>query len=772
MKMRGTSRGPDKKPGGKNDQSFHPHGNASIYDALSRMIRDYINHIPLIEGQGNHGAIDGSPAAAERYTEARLARDAEWLVLDGVGEGAVPTVSNYDESRMEPALLPVKLPMLLLNGVPSGSIGVGFASSIPPHNPTELARAALLAIRVRAARRELTVAEVLAVMPGPDLPTGGILGSPAEIAEVYRTGQGSLRLRASASIVDGDIVVTAIPYEETTEGIVADIGEAALGRRDLRTKARGTPQIPEVRNVRDETVKERGTGRLRVRLVIELKQGEDPDVVLEKLYRHTKLQVVMSVNLTALDVDRQPQVYSVPAVLAAWAAFREECVRRLASGRLERVRGRQHVLEGLLLALPEIDAVVRAVRSSPNDDATVAALRALLGVTTRQAEAIASMELRRLNGLRSEAMRGELVTLEERAQHLLLLLTDPAAVAEEICGELEEAIRRFPAARKTRITQLGEQDARSLVVPGEALVTVTGRGYLRRIVAADFRAQHRGGRGKRGVRVKTDDVLHGVTACHSHDRLFAFTDSGRVARLEVHEVPEGEGGRHAVNLGLADGELVAAALAAPWPLPDVAEVVLASDTGKVKRVALLDLSSRMTKVMNLYRGTKDETIIGAVLLPGGEGEVFLASSRGLGTRFTPGGVPLSKRDSGGVRGMDLPEGVRLVSLGRIVNDRQLLLCISSNGWGKRVASSQFPVQVRGGKGRILMKLHERVTLVAALVVNPDDDVLVASRKGMTTRVNVSEIRELGRSAMGSRVIDLAEGDEVVAAAILPSDVEG
>lgn len=757
---------------------YHPHGDASVYDAMARMTRDFQNTVPLIFGHGNFGAIDGSGAAAARYTEAKLDPQADWLVMDGVDDGSVPHSPNYDGRLTEPELMPVKMPMLLLNGVPGGTIGVGFASQVPPHNAAELAEASKYVLRCMAAGEEPSVAQIMALMPGPDFPTGGLVGSPADVAEYYSTGQGGLKLRSRIEIDDNEsgrggarIVITAIPFGLTTEAIVTDVANAAYGKRDEKTRTRSEPTVPEVKDVRDETTKDRRTKEVRVRIVIDLKQGEDPRVALEKLMRYTRIETTMGVNMTGLDPDGQPLTLSVVEAIRRWADFRAECVRRQSGAELGRVRDREHVVVGLLAAIPRINLVIKAIREAKDEEAAVRELRAVVPCTTKQAEAILAMQLRRLTGLRREELESEAAALAERVQHLLRLLTEPMAIVEQMTAELDETARRLGRPRRTEVTVLtANADPRALVVEENCLVSVTGRGYLKRLPADEFRVQNRNTKGKQGAKVRADDVLQSVAGCHSHDRLYAVTDGGAVVRLEAHEIPVTTGsGRHAANLGFEDGELVRGVLVSPYPVPEADQAVFATVDGEVKRVQMPDLDSKMTKRLVFYKSSADRGIAGAIQLPGATGDVFLASAHGLGTRFAPDDVRLTKRDSGGVRGMDLREDDSVISIGRIDSEDQLILCVTSDAIGKRVASTQFPTQGRGGKGRILIKPRPGATLVKALVVTDADTVLIATKNGHTVRIRVGDVKELGRSAMGVKLVALNEGDRVVSAAILPLD---
>lgn len=758
--------------------SYHPHGDASVYDAASRMTRDFLNTVPLIYGQGNHGAIDGSGAAAPRYTEMKLDPAADWLALDGVDSGAVPHSPNYDGRLTEPELMPVKLPLLLLNGVPGGSIGVGFASQIPPHNPGELVRASRYVLESLADGVEPSLDALLRLMPGPDFPTGALAGPVADIRAAYASGQGSFKIRAETEIEDAEnnrsgarIIISSIPFGLTTDALVNDIANAAFGKRDEKTRTRSEPTIPEIKAVRDETTKDRRTKQVRVRLVVDLKQGEDGRVTLEKLFRLTRLETSFAVNMTVLDPVGQPITIGVVEAIQRWAEFRSECVRRQSAAELERTRDREHVVQGLIAAIECINDVVAIIKESPDETEAVARLRAFVGITSKQAEAILAMQLRRLTGLRKNELDAEAQSLAIRAGELLRVLTDTRALIDLIASELDEAGRRLARARKTTLVDLsGNADPRSLVVEEECLVSVTGRGYLKRLPADTFRLQNRNTKGAKLAKTKVDDVLQSVVGCHSHDRLFAVTDGGAVVRLEAHEIPVTNGaGRHAANLGFEDGELVKGLLVSQYPIPEDTQAVFATVNGEVKRVKLSDLDSKMTKRLVFYKSSAGHDIAGTAQLPAGGGDVFLASAHGQGTRFSPEEIRLTKRDSGGVRGMDLRSDDSVVSLGRIDNDDQLILCVTSDGVGKRVAASQFPTQGRGNKGRILIRPRPGETLVQALVVSENDSVLIATKNGHTVRIRVGDVKELGRSAMGVKLVALNEGDRVVSAAILPLD---
>ena len=495
-------------------------------------------------------------------------------------------------------------------------------------------------------------------------------------------------------------------------------------------------------------------------------------MALEKLLQNTRLQTTFSVNMTLLDDNGQPVTIGIVEAITRWANFRAECVRRQSAAELERVRDREHVVKGLLAAAPKIDKVIKVIREAKDEETANAGLRALIPCTSKQADAILAMQLRRLTGLRQDELSAEATSLSQRGEHLLRLLTDQTAIIEQMEGELDDVVAKLGRPRRTQVVDLSvNADPRALVVEENCLVSVTGRGYLKRLPADEFRVQNRNTKGKQGAKVKADDVLQSVEGCSSHDRLFAVTDGGAVIRLEAHEIPVTSGaGRHAANLGFEDGELVKGVLVSQYPVPEQAQAVFATVDGEVKRTLMSELDSRVTKRLVFYKSAAERDIAGAVQLPTGSGDVFLASAHGQGTRFSPEDVRLSKRDSGGVRGMDLREDDAVVSIGRIDDENsELILCVTSDAIGKRVPVNLFPVQGRGGKGRILIRPRPGATLVQALVVTENDTVLIATKNGHTVRIRVGDVRELGRSAMGVKLVNLGEGDRVVSAAILPAD---
>jgi DNA gyrase subunit A len=742
------------------------------------MTRDYVNNIPYIQGQGNLGAVDGSSAAASRYTEVKLDPSADWLLMDGVDSGAVPMVPNYDQRLKEPSLLPVKIPMILLNGVPKGSIGVGFASIIPPHSVNDVAAATKYVLNCMINGENPTIDKIMETLKGPDFPTGGIVGPTSEIKKMYETGSARLIIRSKATIETNGkssrIIITEIPYNITTTDIVNDIAEAVVGKKDTKSKSRLPPTVPEVKAVRDETTTNRKTKKVDVRIVVDVKNNEDPNVVLEKLMQYTSLQEDFAPNMVALNSNRQPIQVNIFDIIDTWINFRAECIKRLAAADLERYRDREHVINGLLIALPMIDTVVEIIKKAKNDEDATVNLMSKLKITSRQAEAILSMQLRRLNGLRRDELAKEKDDVVAKCDYNLNLLVSQEAIVTKIIDELDDTVRRLGSPRKTQIAELGRNvDPRAFITPEACLVSTTINGYIKRIASSEFKTQLKGGKGRKGAKVKDDDALHSIISCNSHDQLFAITNTNAVVRLEAHEVPDNPSGRHAANLGFEEDEGVCTLLTSVFPIPEAAEAVVATSNGQVKRIKLSDMSSKMTKRLVFYKSSNvDDVVAGAISLPQGTGDVFLASAYGQGVRFGPDSIRITKRDSGGVRGIDLASGDYLVSIGRIDNDSQSILCVTSDGIGKRVTADQFPALNRGLKGRILIKPKLSAYLVAALVTDNDDvNVIIATKMGMTIRLRVGDIRELGRSAMGAKLATLNEGDEVISAAIVPAEIE-
>jgi DNA gyrase subunit A len=756
--------------------NYHPHGDSSVYDAMCRMARVFVNQLPYIQSHGNVGAIDGSNAAAQRYTECKLHPNADWMVIEGVDDGAVPFDPNYDNRLKEPRYLPVKLPNLLLNGVPGGSIGVGYASQIPPHNPIELVNASKYVLACLANGEEPSLDELLTYMPGPDFPTGALISSPIDIKNAYATGQGILKIRSRSSIETNNrssqIIINEIPFGLTTDILVQDITDAATGRKDNKTKQKADPLVPEIKDVRDETAINKQTKLVEVRLVIDLKAGENPDIVLEKLFKFTKLETSFSVNMIALDEQNRPILFNLIDAIIYWADFRSDCIKRQASYELEKYREREHVIQGLLKAIPNIDRVVKIIKEAKTEESASLELCRVLKITSKQAEAILAMQLKRLTNLRSDELKNEAVKLGGLIEYRLKLLTDPLEIILKIDSELDSIIQKLNYPRKTDIINLGTNlDAKLLVPSEDCLVSITGQGYLKRFNVNEFRTQLKGGRGRKGAKTKKDDILLSLISCHSHDRLFAITNNGAVIRLEAHEIPIGgsSAGRHAANLGFQENELVCSILQTSLPIPEESQAVFGAIDGSVKRVLLSDLTSKMRERLVFYKKDfEHHDIIGGIHIPDEEAsDIFLASASGLGTRFSPSEVRLTNRNGCNVKGMNLNEQDYLVSIGAISNPESLILCITSDGIGKRVGVSEFPSQNRGGKGRILIRLHENAILVQALIVTELDNVLIATKDGHTLRIQVDEIRQVGRNTSGSRLIKLNEGDYVVSAVIIP-----
>jgi DNA gyrase subunit A len=419
------------------------------------MTRDYVNNIPYIQGQGNLGAVDGSSAAASRYTEVKLDPSADWLLMDGVDSGAVPMVPNYDQRLKEPSLLPVKIPMILLNGVPKGSIGVGFASIIPPHSVNDVAAATKYVLNCMINGENPTIDKIMETLKGPDFPTGGIVGPTSEIKKMYETGSARLIIRSKATIETNGkssrIIITEIPYNITTTDIVNDIAEAVVGKKDTKSKSRLPPTVPEVKAVRDETTTNRKTKKVDVRIVVDVKNNEDPNVVLEKLMQYTSLQEDFAPNMVALNSNRQPIQVNIFDIIDTWINFRAECIKRLAAADLERYRDREHVINGLLIALPMIDTVVEIIKKAKNDEDATVNLMSKLKITSRQAEAILSMQLRRLNGLRRDELAKEKDDVVAKCDYNLNLLVSQEAIVTKIIDELDDTVRRLGSPRKTQI---------------------------------------------------------------------------------------------------------------------------------------------------------------------------------------------------------------------------------------------------------------------------------------------------------------------------------
>ena len=730
---------------------YHPHGDSAVYDTMVRLAQPFSMRVPLIDGHGNFGSIDGDSAAAMRYTEARLDKAAMELLRD-LDKETVDFQPNYDESLEEPVVLPARFPNLLVNG--SNGIAVGMATNIPPHNLGETIDATCLMLD----NPDVTTEELMKVLPGPDFPTGGIIMGRKGIVDAYETGRGSLTVRAKCHVEEGkngksSIVVTEIPYQVNRTKLLEKLAELVREKK-----------LPEVSNIHD------GADRTGIDIVIELKQNAIPQVVLNKLYKHTQLQVGFGVIMLAL-VDGVPRVLSLKETLLYYIKHQEDVIVRRTRYDLAKAEARAHILEGYIIALDNIDEVIHIIRSSRTDKEAAERLMSSFSLSQKQADAILEMRLRRLTGLEREKIEEELAELRERIDYYRRVLSDESLVHEIIKEEMLEIKKKFNTPRKTRIAnEAKELDVEDLIADEQMVVTVTKAGYVKRLPVATYRQQKRGGKGMQGVNLKDNDFVEHLFVASTHAYMLFFSTKGKVYRVKVYEIPEAS--RHArgtaiVNLlPLEKGETISAVIAAK-EFPEDEYLMFATEHGMVKKTSmkLYDRTRRDGLIaINLKDG--DELVSVKRVAPGDR--VIMVSSAGKAIRWNEEEARAMGRDTTGVRGMTVPPGMRVLGM-EIAKPGTELFVITEKGYGKRTPISEYPEHHRGGQGVFTITMTDKKGLLAAMkVVHEGDELMIISEEGVVVRTPVKGISQLGRSTQGVRVMNVADKDKVTAIAITNS----
>ncbi len=727
---------------------YHPHGDSAVYDTMVRLAQPFSMRVPLIDGHGNFGSIDGDSAAAMRYTEARLDKAAMELLRD-LDKETVDFQPNYDESLEEPEVLPARFPNLLVNG--SNGIAVGMATNIPPHNLGETIDATCMMLD----NPDVTTEDLMKALPAPDFPTGGIIMGKKGVLDAYETGRGSLTIRAKCSVKEGKngkktIVVSEIPYQVNRNRLLEKLGELVRDKK-----------LPEISNIHD------GADRHGIDILIELKRDAIPQVVLNKLYKHTQLQVGFGVIMLAL-VDGVPRVMSLKEMLHYYILHQENVIVRRTRYELKKAEEKAHILEGLIVALDNIDEVISIIRSSQTDKEAATRLTERFGLSKRQTDAILEMRLRRLTGLEREKIQTELAELQEKIAYYKRVLDDPALVREIIKEELLEIKKKFNTPRRTLLSEAAKDlDVEDLIAEENMVVTVTKAGYVKRLPVATYRQQKRGGKGMQGVNLKDNDYVEHLFVASTHAYMLFFSTRGKVYRLKVYELPEA--GRHArgtaiVNLlPLEKGESISAVIATK-EFPKDEYLMFATSHGMVKKTSM-DLYDRTRRdgliAINLKDG--DELISVRRVAPGEK--VIMVSSAGKAIMWDEAEVRAMGRDTMGVRGMTVPPIAKVLGM-EIASPGTDLFVITEKGYGKRTNVSEYPTHHRGGQGVFTITMTEKKGLLAAMkIVFEEDEIMIMSEEGVVVRTPVSGISELGRSTQGVRVMNVAEKDRVTAVAI-------
>ena len=733
---------------------FHPHGDSSVYDAMVRLAQDFSIRYMLVEGQGNFGSVDGDGAAAMRYTEARMSKICNYMLAD-IDKDTVDFMPNFDETLMQPKVLPSRFPNLLVNG--SSGIAVGMATNIPPHNLGEVIDGAICLID----KPDATLDELMEHIKGPDFPTGGVILGRAGIREAYHTGRGRIVTRAKSEIESlpngrDRIIVTEIPYMVNKARLVEKIAELVHEKR-----------LEGISDIRDES------DRHGMRIVIELKRDVQPQVVLNFLYKHTQMQETFGVNMLAL-VDGQPRVLSLRDMLYYYILHQEDVVTRRTRYDLDKSLARAHILEGLLKALDHIDEIVQIIRASKDSAAAKAALMEGFDFTDKQAQAILDMRLARLTGLEREKLLEEYHELEKTIAYLQSLLADKQKLLGVIKDELTDIKNRFGDPRRTELSTVdGEIDIADLIAVDDMVVTLTHFGYVKRLSKSTYKAQNRGGKGVAAMTTREDDYAENIRVVNSHEDIMFFTNQGRVYTLTCFQIPEA--GRTArgtaiVNLlQLAPGEKVTNMI----PVPEDAaghSLIMATRDGLIKKTALDEFENlRKTGLIAIVLKEGDE-LIGVEMCRSGD-ELLLGSRKGKAIRFNESHVRAMGRVSQGVRSMRLEPGDEVTDL-CVMEEGACVLSITENGYGKRTDPEAYRETGRAGKGVIAMALTEKTgDLVAQLMVHDDEDILIITDDGTVIRTPVSDIRVCGRATQGVRLMRVGEGSRIVGVARAEAEEE-
>ena len=727
---------------------YHPHGDSAVYNTMVRLAQPFSMRVPLVDGHGNFGSIDGDSAAAMRYTEARLDKAAMELLRD-LDKETVDFQPNYDESLEEPKVLPARFPNLLVNG--SNGIAVGMATNIPPHNLGETIDATCMMLD----NPNITTEELMTALPGPDFPTGGIIMGKKGILDAYETGRGSLTVRAKCTIEDrkngkSSIVVSEIPYQVNRKRLLEKLGELVRDKK-----------LPEISNIHD------AADRHGIDIVIDLKQNALPQVVLNKLYKHTQLQVGFGVIMLAL-VDGVPRVLSLKEMLFYYIEHQKEVIERRTRFELKKAEERAHILDGYIIALDNIDEVIHIIRSSQTDKEAGARLTERFGLSKKQTDAILEMRLRRLTGLEREKIEQELADLREKIAYYKRVLEDEGLLKQIIKDELQEIKKKFGTPRKTQLSgDAKDIDVEDLIAEENVVVTMTKAGYVKRLPVTTYRQQKRGGKGMQGVSLKDNDYVEHLFVASTHSYMLFFSTAGKVYRLKVYELPEAS--RHArgtaiVNLlPLQKGETISAVIATK-DFPEDEYLMFATEHGMVKKTSM-DLYDRTRRdgliAINLKEG---DQLISVRRVAVGE-KVIMVSSAGKAIMWSEGEVRAMGRDTMGVKGMTVPADAHVLGM-EIAKPGSDLFVITEKGYGKRTSIDEYPEHHRGGQGVFTITMTDKKGLLSVMkIVKPNDEIMIISEEGVVVRTPVSGISELGRSTQGVRVMNVADKDRVTAVAI-------
>ncbi len=730
---------------------YHPHGDVAVYDTMVRMAQDFSLRYPLIDGQGNFGSIDGDSPAAQRYTEVRMTSLAEALLFD-IEKQTVPFGPNYDDSLLIPQVLPAKFPNLLVNG--SAGIAVGMATNIPPHNLNEVIEGCIELIK----DPNLSIDNLIKLIPGPDFPTSGIIAGREGILQAYKKGKGIITIKAVAEIVQGkdreEIIVSEIPYQVNKAKLIESIADLVNEKK-----------IEGIADIRDESSRE------GMRIVITLKRNENGSVILNRLYKFTQMQVSFGIMMLALDANNQPVLFDLKGMLQAFVDHRREVVTKRCIFELGKAKERAHILEGLTMALDKIDAVIAVIRASKESNTAKESLMTTFSFSERQAQAILEMRLQRLTGLEREKIQLELKELQEQIQWLNFVLSDVREIYKIIIKELEEIKEKYGDERKTKIEGNSEDiEDEDLIAQESMIVTYTNTGYIKRMSPDEYRLQKRGGKGLKGIETREEDFVVDIFIASTKTTLLIFTDKGKLYWVKVHRLPLGSRvskGKSIANVvTLSPNEKVKAVL----PVEEFTEskyVVMITQQGVIKKTSLEAFSNpRPSGIIALTTDLEDSVI--EAKISDGQSEIFVATKDGMSIRFDEGDVRPMGRSARGVRGITLGKGDVVVSMEVVKKETtDNLLMVTDQGFGKRTPVSEYRIQSRGGVGVITQKTTDKVgNVVATKLVSDKHEVIITTDKGQVIRTRCGEISLIGRNTQGVKLININKEEMVTGVATL------
>ena len=735
---------------------YHPHGDSAIYDTLVRMAQGFSLRYCLVDGQGNFGSIDGDPAAAMRYTEARLQRISEEMLID-IDKETVPFQPNFDDSLKEPVVLPARIPNLLVNGC--DGIAVGMATKMPPHNLNEVIDALVLMIE----NPKVDLEELLTIVKGPDFPTGGYIVSNSEIKQAYRTGRGRVIMRAKTHVEElkngkERIIVTEIPYQVNKTKLITDIAGLVKDKK-----------VEGISDLRDES------DRRGMRIVIELKKNENPELVTNKLFKYTQMQQTFGINMVAL-VDNRPLVLNLRRLCSEYLKHRRDVVIRRTRFELRKALERLHILEGLKIALDNIDEVIELIKKADNVEEARNGLMKRFALSHRQSQAILDMRLQKLTSLETEKIMEEYEAIKLTVEELKKILADMALVWDIVKEELLDVKTKYGDGRKTTfILDTSNFDPRDLLEEETKVITVSSSGFIKSIPEDTYRRQRRGGKGLKGVGLKDEDVVETIFVANTFDNVLFFTNKGKVYSQEVYKIPQGERtskGRPLVNLlNLEKGESVTAILPVKEFDPEK-YIVQVTKRGLVKRTSLDKYKSctRQKGIKAIKFAYEDDEVIRARLTDG-KNTIVMGTKLGKAIHFDENDARAQGRISQGVKGVSLSDEDEVVGM-EVVRERACLLVVTEKGYGKRTDIEEYRVQGRGGQGIINIKVNPRNGNVAAFrEVEDEDEVIVSTQSGKFIRISANNISKIGRNTQGVRIIDLGQHDKVIGITVLKTDPE-